>query len=332
MLLISALGQLNPCFRPTTVGVIDDETHFLDSINTLIESDIAFTTYSNSMNALNTFNQSNNDTRFAHQNVTDITSNKERFSNLSVLVVDYAMPELDGLTLCESINNPNIKKILLTGVANKESCDRALDNKVIDFFLRKDDEYCESKLNTKIREYQYEYFNKDFNDLSKDILKQYPFLKDQLFIYFFNEIVNKNRIYEYYFEPAMQHPDFDFLPPSFILVNFAGNVFRLSIFTDIIIHKLINYCVKHNVQQEIVTLIRDRKMLVPIYNMDGSICTDTLKWYMQMQEPLRYFGRETYYCLLTPILGYEKGTFSYFDHLMGKDGFNKISNHIRQLM
>lgn len=56
---------------------------------------------------------------------------------ISTIVVDYDMPNKDGLQFLEENNFKSIKKILLTGVVDENIAINALNEKIIDAFIRK---------------------------------------------------------------------------------------------------------------------------------------------------------------------------------------------------
>jgi CheY-like chemotaxis protein len=85
--------------------------------------------------------------------------NEHRFEQVSVVVVDYDMPEIDGLEFCRNLKNKAIKKILLTGKADEQTAVRAFNEKTIDRFIRKQDDDVMARLNRAIAELQREHFD-----------------------------------------------------------------------------------------------------------------------------------------------------------------------------
>ena len=64
---------------------------------------------------------------------------EKRFGSVSVVVCDYAMPGVNGLQFLDSIRDPNVRKILLTGVADESTAIEAFNNGLIDRFVVKND-------------------------------------------------------------------------------------------------------------------------------------------------------------------------------------------------
>ena len=66
--------------------------------------------------------------------------NKDRFNDVSVIIVDYYMDEMNGIEVCETLSKHPAKKILLTGGADKENIAIDAFNKgIIHRFINKTD-------------------------------------------------------------------------------------------------------------------------------------------------------------------------------------------------
>lgn len=63
--------------------------------------------------------------------------NPQRFDVLSVAVVDYAMPQMDGIELCRRLDALPCRKILLTGQADETVAVDAFNEGLIDYFVPK---------------------------------------------------------------------------------------------------------------------------------------------------------------------------------------------------
>ena len=96
--------------------------------------------------------------------------NKE--SEISVLVIDYDMPQIDCIIFCKNLNkvNPNIYKILLTGADKDYVISEALESGCIDFFLPKSNTNTLNKLKETIKNGKEKYFNNVCKELRKVLL------------------------------------------------------------------------------------------------------------------------------------------------------------------
>lgn len=147
---------------PTTWMFLDDQEHFLNAIELALPSDqpCRFWTNPNACLAYlnNTENRglsleaeyinlSNEDilVRFELDQIAALPTNLSRFSEISVLVADYSMPGMTGLELFNELADQNIKKILLTGVADEKLAVAAFNEGLIDRFVLKSDQQAMDK-------------------------------------------------------------------------------------------------------------------------------------------------------------------------------------------
>jgi CheY-like chemotaxis protein len=104
--------------------------------------------------------------RAIHQEVF----NQERYKELSVVVVDYNMPEMNGIEFCRQLAGiPNIKKLMLTGEADNSIAVEAFNNGLIDKFIKKDSNSSMS-LHQNVLNAVYELQLKYFLDLSRPVI------------------------------------------------------------------------------------------------------------------------------------------------------------------
>ena len=83
---------------------------------------------------------------------------QNRFSQLSVVIIDYDMPAMNGLEVCKRIRHPEIKKILLTGKADEKIAVDAFNAGLIHQYIRKNVADVDMLLNRAIAKLQLEYF------------------------------------------------------------------------------------------------------------------------------------------------------------------------------
>ena len=165
-----------PCvYYPTTVVMLDDNMSFLENIRMTINdyenislfdspsAAIDFVTSSNSMPACLDVLESIDQDEIDFDNVLSVDYAKlASFSNhedqVSVLVVDYSMPEINGVEFFEKIKSYKSKKIMLTGEADTAIALDAFNNGLIDKFLTKDVSNINVVLNNCIGDFKKEYF------------------------------------------------------------------------------------------------------------------------------------------------------------------------------
>ena len=174
-------------YYPTTTIFLDDNNDFLESLKVLEFSDKnIFTTNTNiAMDHINKekskmliipkiTNAETQDEYIQHhlQNVKKRIFMPNKESEISVLVIDYDMPQIDGISFCKNLNkvNPNIYKILLTGADKDDVITQALESGCIDFFLPKSNTNTLNKLKETIKNGKEKYFNNVCKELRKVLL------------------------------------------------------------------------------------------------------------------------------------------------------------------
>ncbi len=214
--------SIHPFYFPTTVFFVDDSIDFLANLSLQLNPLLSFQLYDSPDNALTVLNDENNQStpiarffsRFHHTDDVPLTHhildvnldkvhrevyNEHRFEQISVAVVDYDMPSINGIEFCKGIRNPAIKKILLTGKADEKIAVQAFNQGTIDRFILKQDKNVIEQLNTAISELQHLYFNQTERMLTEALaIGKHTFLRDPKFADKFQEICNERNIVEYY--------------------------------------------------------------------------------------------------------------------------------------
>lgn len=238
-----------PPYRfPVTTVMVDDDTDFLTNFALGIEDDLAYRLFDSPAQGLG-FLQDRHSTlpplyqrcfsqhRDAvgwpmrdHYLRLDVSSlerevlNPNRFGEVGVVLVDYAMPEMDGLTFCERIADEHVKKVLFTGVGDEKVAVRAFNEGLIDRYLRKHDTGVAAEVNRTIRELQEQYFHSVGDLIHQSLRKgEAEFLDDAAFAAYFNRLRREKGIVEHYFVAE---------PNGFLMVDAYGNPSRLVVLTD----------------------------------------------------------------------------------------------------
>jgi CheY-like chemotaxis protein len=205
---------------PSTTVFLDDNKSFLKNIQLILNDEKMVTIFVDSPSKANIFLEKSIE---ANQKRSQIVSacveeagykNKnihisavhervydpDRFQEISLVVVDYAMPEMNGLQFASALRKKNnqIKILMLTGEADQSKAINAFNEGVIDKFMRKDEIDLLDKINEAIEVLQAVYFQQASRDIYSEDNKILPSLKDGVFIKMFQEICEKNNIVEYY--------------------------------------------------------------------------------------------------------------------------------------
>jgi len=102
----------------------------------------------------------------------------QRFNRLSVVVVDYSMPGLNGLQFCEQIKDPQIGKVLLTGVADEKMAVEAFNAGIIDRFISKSHPQASEHISDFSREMQHAYFRRQTQQMHQTLRLAGPLFLD----------------------------------------------------------------------------------------------------------------------------------------------------------
>jgi CheY-like chemotaxis protein len=232
-----------PYNHPTTVFFVDDNANFLNGIDLNLDFDIARQCFSSARSALAsleatqkhpnlssryfcTLRNKASDTNMAFSlNLIETeVSNLNRFKEVSVVVVDYDMPEMNGIEFCGKLKDSPVKKLMLTSIVDKTILEKAVEEGIIDHFINKHSINLLKSLKKAINELQREYFNdiadKFINTLSLNVP---AFMRDDKFKVFFYDLLENKGFVEYYLVDN---------PKGFLLINREGDVFHLLVYSE----------------------------------------------------------------------------------------------------
>lgn len=230
-----------PYYYPTTVALIDDNPIFLQSLSLQLHDDLAYQLFTRPMDAVQRVNRPRTERplyqrvfrrehaddagdRVIHLDLNLIEreiSNPCRFEDISVVVVDYDMPAMDGLECCHAIKDERVKKILFTGVADEKVAVRAFNEGAIDRFIIKSQGNAVTIVNQTIEELQRAYFREISGTLTSTLMLDPPgFLTDPAFLQRFHELMRAHAVVEYYLVAD---------PPGFLMLTADGEISRLIV-------------------------------------------------------------------------------------------------------
>lgn len=147
------------CYFPTTAVMVDDNEQFLAALRLKMVGCEPTKLYASPIQALdfvrNAYQpfRTYSDLSELHKLVFD----PKRSETISVVVVDYAMPEMNGVEFCRKIADLPVKKILLTGEADHKIAVEAFNEGIIDKFIRKDEEPLDLIMSGAIAKAKFDY-------------------------------------------------------------------------------------------------------------------------------------------------------------------------------
>jgi CheY-like chemotaxis protein len=214
------------CFFPTTVVSIDDSTEFLKLVQFSLGLNGPCRVFDNPDTALKYLlteykhNSFVKDcvTRFEEEDMDSINVNinlKEihrqiynlnHYNEISVILVDYTMPNMSGDEVCRQLKNTLFKVILLTGEADEQEAINLFNKGVIDRYIRKDSSDYLKLLKQAIQVLQFEYFCDLSKIVNNNIEKKAGMLggnfasclTDPVFIEFFLNFFQTKSLVEFY--------------------------------------------------------------------------------------------------------------------------------------
>jgi CheY-like chemotaxis protein len=229
---------LSPYFHPTTVVIVDDNESFLRSLTLEMPGTIACRGFTDPEEALAFLNEPVDlaplvDRCFTlargHDNRTLIhldlglieqeINYRQRFRRVSVVLVDYAMPSVDGLQFCARMLDPHARRALLTGVADEKLAVEAFNAGLIHRFIPKHKATAVEAVVAFIAELERDYFQQHLARLRTMLALDPPgFLVDPAIAVEVHRLMQEERVMEYYLVDD---------PPGFLMLRADGSVLRL---------------------------------------------------------------------------------------------------------
>jgi CheY-like chemotaxis protein len=226
------------CYHPTTPLLIDDEPQHLNGVMGMLRNVPKPYTYANpqealkfiqeeyqpslmpdalSINLKNTDADIETDRLSQHEHtfididisvIHQVVFNPNRFKEIAVAIVDYAMPQLNGLLFFEQTQDVPFQKFLLTGHASQALGIEAFNVGTIHQFIEKTpsvfvtqegSQEFKKRLNAIFRQLEVRYFQLLFEDFYRQLVKNVKSaLGEPFFAELFDRIIQENKIVEYY--------------------------------------------------------------------------------------------------------------------------------------
>lgn len=222
-------------------------------------------------------------------NISQLIDYTERQKEISVLIIDLNMPEINGLDICRAIKGSAMKKILLTGESDYLQAIAAFNENIIDHFIQKDSKTISDDLIQSVNNLTHQYFFERTKALQDHLETREPLpLSDKKFILFFQNWRKENNITEYYLIDKTG---------SFLCIDATGKKLYFVIHTNKTLNTFVELY-EEETEDDIPLLmesIRCREK-IPFFGIGQSAWqkdTKTWKNYFYPAEILE--GRETYY-------------------------------------
>lgn len=304
---------IQPLFYfPSTMIAVDDQPNTLLSVNLLFEKNYQMRTFQDPQNALDDLTNyrpplsqipflraatenmnsdllENCPVDFNVLNIAQLAEYAERQKEISVLIIDFNMPGMNGLEVCRALQDTPMKKILLTGDSNYQEAIAAFNGRIIDHFIHKGSATLTEELTRSVQNLTTQYFYERSQALLAHLETYKPLpLSDPKFIAFFEAWCQKNTIREYYLMDRTG---------SFLCINAQGKTLHFVVHTDNTLNTFVDLY-DDETRDELPALlqsVRDRQK-IPFFGLGRSSWqVDISVWgqYFYSAEVLE--GRENYY-------------------------------------
>ena len=303
--------KLPCCFIPNNVVVVDDNQSYLQSLKSELSSVYGVITYNNPKAALEFFQKQFHSSPFTDKciiaeeeaesdhSVTEVdlrvireeVYNQKRFSEIAVIVVDYAMPGISGLELCQQLKHLKLKKLMLTGEAHNDLAVDAFNEGSIDKFIMKDRPNILDDLIDSIANLQRQYFL----ELSEWVINGFRMSSDKLlsclydptFINYFKTICEKNNIIEYYLTDS---------DGGFLLLDENAKPSWLAVKDSQAMQKFYDIAHSAGAPEAILSALSEHKK-VPYFFSDEDLDTPPTEWGPYLHPAKTLTGELETYCI-----------------------------------
>jgi FixJ family two-component response regulator len=274
----------HPFYFPTQTVLVDDDPDFLDGISLMLNKQLSYRLFQSASDALKYVNEAHlhcdivqrcyssyKTGPFDSDSITHIdigklhheVLNASRFMTCSTLIVDYSMPQMNGLEMLMNLKNPYIRKVLLTGQADMELAVKAFNHQLIDQFIDKHDPRLKQKLNATISSFEEQYFRRSFKLITDPIMANNvdAFLISAEFQKYFDELRRELRAVEYYLIDAPHS--------GFLLMDAEGQRHCLLVYTRQALDEHCHELMEAGAADSIIGDVRAGN-LVPAFNTVGN--------------------------------------------------------------
>ena len=294
--------------HPSLTVLVDDSDSFLQSLSFQLDPGLANLRFSDTRSALAWLNAQSGiqeaalcatvDTYPAAQQQCSIAFDvdqihrirfqSQRFLTPSVLVVDYSMPQMNGVQLCEAIRHLPCKKILFTGVADEKVAVDAFNRGLIDRYIKKSDDDALDRLETEILTLQQDYFAARSAPLRELLaLHQYGFVSDPALCALVREIVRRDAIVEHYLFPN---------PAGILMYDSRGKAQLMVVETEAGLNAHYEMACDNDAPDSLLGALRDRCIIPYFREGDGMYTRAFSKNWHKYTAPAQVCrGAQTYY-------------------------------------
>jgi CheY-like chemotaxis protein len=299
--------------HPTTTVLVDDSDSFLRSLSFQLDPMMANKTFHDTSDALHWLRNSAPESgvplhvNFDMQNlpadqcnvaldlerIYRIAEQKQRFATPSVLVVDYSMPQMNGLEFCAAVAHLPCKKILFTGAADEKIAVSAFNRGLIDRYIKKSDDHALDVLEMEVAALQESYFDSRSDILREMVaLHDYRFLRDPALAEVVRELKRTLGFVEHYIFPN---------PTGILFLDQHGKATLMVIETEQSMYSQYEIARDSDAPRSLLHALLERRVLAFFSDPYGDGMYNSgmsENWHRYCAAPRICEGNETYYWAL----------------------------------
>ncbi len=296
---------ITPYSHPTTVVFVDDNDLFLHSLDLRMPAEMAYLCFHNPRHALERVNEtlalapipercfstpshslhwSDSIIRFDLGLIEQEINNMQRFRRTSVVIADFAMPAMDGLSLLTSIRDPSVKTVLMSGAGDEKLALEAFNDGLIDRYIPKNRDTTLDMVVDYAQELQREYFLEQQRAIQESLSLNPPeLLDDPIVSRHFALLRQKHGFVEHYLVGD---------PPGFVFVTAKGTVHRLIVLSNTEVNEQAEYAARHGAPSDVVDALAARSHVGFFYERAENYGDEPYPWREFLYPPIQLGGKK----------------------------------------
>lgn len=305
--------SLSVFHHPILSVLVDDSRSFLDSLAFQMDRSRAVVAFTDPHEALQWIRDIYT-TRFTgflpvrvtHDDLTFLTERRtvqldidriyrqvhdiNRFVQPGVVVVDYSMPQMNGLEFCQALKDLPCKTILLTGTADEGIAVQGFNHGLIDRYVKKHDSNMVERLDQEIDALQQQYFATLSHTL-RDLLTRhsFSFLSDPALSERVRQLAARYGFVEYYLYPN---------PAGILLVTAQGHATLMVIETRASLASHVESAEAYDAPAALTEGLREARIVPFFWPGNGMYTPACIDWEQYCLPAQRCQGREEFFYAL----------------------------------
>jgi CheY-like chemotaxis protein len=308
---VTSYPTITPYSHPTTVVFVDDNDLFLHSLDLRMPAEMAYLCFHNPRHALERVNEkltlapipercfstpahslhwSDSVIRFDLGLIEQEINNMQRFRRTSVVIADFAMPAIDGLSLLTSIRDPSVKTVLMSGAGDEKLALEAFNDGLIDRYIPKNRSTTLDMVVDYAQELQREYFLEQQRAIQESLSLNPPdLLEDPVVSKYFAALRKKHGFVEHYLVGD---------PPGFVFVTAKGALQRLIVLSDAEVTEQVEYAARNDAPTDVVEALASRSRVGFFYELAENYGDEPYPWRDFLYEPTSLGGAKGWWAAL----------------------------------